>query len=311
MKKSVLSNMKIWVTVLLSLLLVGMVLFGVFGFNKSIDYKEGYEVQVSANDILDDSVSIMKNATEKYFSDNGLKPVNSSSQTLNGGETLVYKFDKDVSEHIDGLKTDVQAALDSKGITVEVNAFETIKKYDSYAGYSILAGCIVLAIAFIYNTIADKMKIANALTIVAAAMVSILLYMALVAIIRVSFAPFGVAMGVLSGLLTLVYSTGILAKCKEAVNKGVKKTNFEIGEDAVKNSALRLCVIECTIIIVALITIIFGSAVVASSGILALIASASATFVSAIFVGPLWATLSGKKPDKNRPAEKQEDKSQE
>ena len=153
MKKSLLPGMKIWITIIISVLLVGMVLLGIFGFNKSIDYRAGYEVSVTANDILDDSVEIMKSTTEKYFSDNGLKPVKQTEQQLNGGETLIYKFDKDVSAHKDGLQTAVQAKLTEKGLTVTVNTYETMKKYESYAGYAILAGCIVLAAFFLYNLI--------------------------------------------------------------------------------------------------------------------------------------------------------------
>ncbi|MBP5466924.1 MAG: hypothetical protein J6Y43_05125, partial [Clostridia bacterium] len=301
MKKSLLSNMKIWITVTLSVLLVGMVLFGIFGFAKSVDYKDGYEISVTANDILDDSVDVMKNATEKYFNDNGLKPVKGSSQTLNGGETLVYKFYNDVSDHKEGLKAAVQEALDSKGLTVTVDSYETIKEYDSYAGYAILAGCIVLAAAFVYCLITDK-NVASGLALLAASIVSVLLYMSLTAIIRVSFAPFGVAMGVFAGLLSLVYSFGILARCKDTVKKDVKAAAAEIGEKAALKSSLRICVIECTIIVLGIIAIIAGGGVLASFGALALIASASSAFTSIIFAAPIWAALLGTKPGKNVPA---------
>ena len=47
MKCTLLKKIKIFFVVALALIVVGFTMFGIFGFNQTVDYKPSYEVQAS------------------------------------------------------------------------------------------------------------------------------------------------------------------------------------------------------------------------------------------------------------------------
>ena len=107
--KNVLGKFKWFIIAALVLIVAGMTLFGVLGFNNTVDYKDSYEVHVGIDQSVDAAKVILKDASENYFEEKDIKY--SSYQVVDDGVKLIYKFKNDVTSDVSGLQTAIQTAL--------------------------------------------------------------------------------------------------------------------------------------------------------------------------------------------------------
>ena len=82
MKNRLTVTFKVILTIVLSLIVVGITVASIFGFNNVVDYKDSYEVVVGINQKIDDKAETAKNTAEKYFEAKGVTPVEYFTQKV-------------------------------------------------------------------------------------------------------------------------------------------------------------------------------------------------------------------------------------
>ena len=250
-----LKKYKIFFIAVLSLLVVGMILFGIFGINSDIDSRKAYELKVSVNIDVEDSVEVTKTASEKAIKDNGLNYVD--VQVADDGMTIIYKFDKDATKIKTKVQTAVQTALDKLGnsqleATVESNV--VIGGYYKQVGKFILALGIALAIVFIYSLILEKLS--GGVAVGCSTLLAGVLATAMLGITRIPAganvgALIAIAMAVgggLSAMLCAKYRTGLKTADKVRPNEIVENVHLSM----IKVYAV-LAIVLCVIALLGLI----------------------------------------------------------
>ncbi len=297
MKKSI-NKLKFFVVITLSLLVVGMALFGIFGLNGSVDYPNksvnGYEVTVSVDQNAGESYSIMKSATEKYFANKGIKPVANTVQSIGEGRQLIYKFTTDVTANVEGLSDFVMsklAAEDTAG-TVKTAVNEVYHKDSNGVWWFVLALGIAVVVITLYQLIMEKL--AGAIATLASTALSAILFLAIMAITRIPAAPF-IAIGIAAaGVIGGILSAATVNRYKEEsaiYNVSAK----ELTEKVAVTERKKYVIFMIAIAILGIALIAFGLPYLMTAGaqlILAgLVGTYSAYFCSAI----IWPAIKGAK----------------
>lgn len=293
--KSVMSKMKIAIIITLIVLVAGMAILGVFGLNNTVDYKAGYELQVSVDQSIDEAKTILKTSSDAFLSEKGIKSAKYAYQELDDGRVLVYKFNKAVTNDVTGMKDYINAALDAnevaKGAEPKVVVNEVIGNKDGQIGWVILALGITLAVAFIYTLIMEKL--ASAVAVVCSAIISALTFVALTALTRIPVANFFGAFLGLSFALALALSVATVNKYKQAIKEsGKDKVSYRAIADKVGASDVKKYLLTLVAVLIAGVAVsaFFVPYMMIIGGQLA-IAGVAAVF-SAYFTTPLiWTAI--------------------
>lgn len=204
----------VWVAVSAAILIAGIVLFALFGFNTSLDRPAGKTVDVSYNvdvELSEENKNLLSEASEAAFAANGVTyeeklelegqaDPNSSSQSefypTGNDFTLRYVFDADVSsEALANAVTAINEAVDAASlgtgasvtVTTHTLSLQTFNESLWRAAVAVLTGAVV---ALIY--VGVRFGVGCALTGLAAAVNDMLLTLSFFAITRVpvyAFAP--------------------------------------------------------------------------------------------------------------------------
>lgn len=204
----------VWVAVSAAILIAGIVLFALFGFNTSLDRPAGKTVDVSYNvvvELSEENKNLLSEASEAAFAANGVTyeeklelegqaDPNSSSQSefypTGNDFTLRYVFDADVSsEALANAVTAINEAVDAASlgtgasvtVTTHTLSLQTFNESLWRAAVAVLTGAVV---ALIYLGV--RFGVGCALTGLAAAVNDMLLTLSFFAITRVpvyAFAP--------------------------------------------------------------------------------------------------------------------------
>ena len=296
----VMNKMKWFIIAALSILVVGMTLFGIFGFNNTVDYRVSHEIQVSVDQNIDEAKTILKSSSEKFFSDNKISIV--SSQIADEGATIYYKLNTDQTSKISALKTAIQTALDADTDTVGINAEAkislTVKGGYLQTGSVLLALGIALVVIFLFVLIMEKL--AGAVAVVASAAASTLIFVSLMAITRIPAVPFVEIMATFGGLLAAVLAISNVGRYKEEIkNSDTKYSVCDIVEKvAIKDAKRYLFVLIAVLVASVAVMVFFTPYMLVMGGQLA-IAGISA-IVCSYFITPLvWTAIKGRKEKKN------------
>ena len=209
-------NFKAFIVVALSVLLVGITLFGIFGFNQSVDYTKSYELEVSVDQRAGDATEVLQASVEKYFENKKITPVAGTKQVLDDGMGLIYKFDKNVENQVEGIKDFVATELAAKDITsvevsAEVRAFAGAAAFDDWM--IIVSAAILMALIFVYASIMEKL--AGGTATVFSAALSLLLFIALMGITRLPASPFVVISAAIATVIGAALSVSTVGRYKE------------------------------------------------------------------------------------------------
>lgn len=225
MKSGVMNKMKWFVVSALIVLLVGMTLLGVFGFNNTIDYSESYEISVSIALNDDDAKQILSSTSSKYLEDNDIDVV--SVKKVDDGMTIIYQTNEDYTAKTTGLKDAVDTALSANPKTNGTHSTVACNiMYES--DYTqplkvILAFGIGLVAIFVYLLIMNKL--ASALAVICSSVLSVLVFVAVLAITRIPALPtfeFGaVGAGVIGAILSILTVSKYKEELKNAVNNKI------------------------------------------------------------------------------------------
>ncbi len=183
-------NAKLCIIITLILIVAGMAFFAI-GPNQTVDYSNSYEVRVSVNQKT--GIETVKSATEKYFSDNGIKTAEYAFQELDDGKVLIYKFKNEVPEKIYGLANYVQPQLEET-LKVTVDVDEVVANDNQLSGWVLVALGIATVAIFLYALIMEKLS--GAIATLSSSIFSAVLFVALINLTRIPAYPFfGVGIG--------------------------------------------------------------------------------------------------------------------
>ena len=297
--KSITSKKKLWIIITVAVLVVGFVFFAIFGLNKSVDFKDSYEVSISVDDYNIDNATKTQETVEKYFLDNGYKFVKDAEQLFDSslGYKLVYKFANDIEIDTFELKQIVSGLYDaSYNMTVSVEYRDVVVSNQTYFGWALLALGLALVASFIYVLIFEKGI--GALTMALVSLVGSFLYFALVAITRIPTNNYFAFMLSSALVLGAVLSSGMVNRFREEIrlndsvsNGSEKLSNPQIADKAALSSLLRFVFVFGALLIVSLVMIAFGAVTVKIIGLNLLVVAISSVFASFVGTPLIWSAL--------------------
>lgn len=292
MKCSVLSKFKTWLVITLAVIVVGMAMIGILNINKGVDFVPSYEVSVSVDQNVANATDTVKAEAEKYFEEKGLKFVSYAYQTMQKGNTHVYKFQSKTLINEKELADLLNQKLNSDKAFAEVFVRETVNPI-SYEGLEVLlaAGLVIVAI-FIYLFFLQKA--ASAFTVVLVSVISALMYASLIAITRIPVYPYFAISVVIAGLLAAVLSSATTEKYKEALKSGADYK--EIAEMGASSSIGRHAFVFFTLLVTAVaLAVAGGFGYLTYVGLALIVADVASVFTAYVWTPILWVLLKGNK----------------
>ena len=292
---------KLFIVITLAVLVVGMAIFGFFGFNQAIDYSKGYEVRVSIDQNTTSARQILQSSTQQYFDLKGVNPVDYATQQLNDGKIIVYKFDKDIKLDKQALKSHIQSNLDQNSlnnITANVEYDLVLGNGEIEIGWLLLGIGIGLVATFIYALIMEKLS--GAVAMLCSSVVSALAFTSILSLVRLPSAPAFSASLVLAIALSAVLSLTTVAKLKESYKNSVNKPNvIELTEKVMKNEGKKYLFVAIAVGVCAVALSAFLVPYIMFAGGQILLAGLSATVVSYFVTPLLWSAIKSDKKKKN------------
>lgn len=291
---NVMTKMKWFIIFALIVLVAGMTMLGLYGFNNTVDYSKSYEVRVRLEQNIDNHKQTLQNTADDYFASKGISIV--SCQKEDDGVGIIYKLtDKVSNDKIAELQQKINEKLD--GLETGNNVTVTINQVYENSFLQplniLIAYGIALVVIFLYMLIMNKL--ASAVAVVLSSIFSVLMFVAVVALTRIPAAPYFELMAMMSGVLGAVLSVITVGGYREKL-KGAEKVSA-------KDIAIKVGKIDSKKYLFAFIVSMVGAVAVAAfllpymmvlGGQIA-IAGAVAVPV-AYFVTPLiWMGIKGKK----------------
>lgn len=298
MKKSVMKNMKFFIAAALIILVVGMTLFGVLGLNQTVDYKNGYELNIAVDQDAGGSVDAVKTATEDYLSDKDVSYSVWDHTQMNEGRTLIYKFSEDYTQEIEGLEEELRAVLDDKdlqavGVTVKFYELKDDVKIDAWM--PLAAAGVAIAVIFVYALIMEKL--AASVAVIVSAVVAPLLFVAMLGITRIPANPFvsiGVALAMIIGAgLSITTVRRLKEESKNVANEKLSYT--EIADKVAPLERAKYVLVTASIAVGAIALAATGSLYMMVAGLQLLVAGVVGTFTSYFMTPLLWSAIKGSK----------------
>ena len=278
---------KIWLVATVLIVLAGIVMLSIFGFNNTVDYSKGYELTVGVDQKIEGQDLVFQTA-EEYFSEKGIAPKNYTKVYLNDGASVVYKFDSAVDIDKDTLVLKIENAIDNEFalVSVDFNEFSSYKQ-DNVLNFS-LALLITAVVIFVLALILGKIKVS--LGILLASIVSLIFYLGMVALFRIPVCDFLSVFTALSFIFGAILSAILLFKFKAIAKlSDGKNTACEIAKQGAKSSALKLVVLCGVVVLTAVSLLIFGTTYLKFLALHLLVSSVASISTALIGGSSYWA----------------------
>lgn len=295
---SVISKIKWFIICALVVVVVGMTLFGVFGFNNTVDYQKSYELNVTVDQSIDEAKEVIRTSSNKYLNDKGIKAVDFAYQELDGGFVLIYKFtDKvqvDTADFESVIDTALSAETKTQGVLSSVSFNEVTVNVDNQYGYTLLAIGVALIALFVYALFMEKLS--GAVAIACSSIGSFVVYVSLVAITRLPVINFVSAISALSFAIGGALSATTVNRYREEFKNSTSKPDVYAIVNNIASAEWKKYLFTAIVAIVAGVAISAFikpyAMIVGAHIVLAVIAST----VTAFFMSPLiWSAIKGKK----------------
>ena len=299
MKLKVNGKFKIWTVCIIAVLVLGLGLLGILGFNQTVDFKESYEVVVSMDTQLEVETQKLHDYAEEYLDSKGIVAVDYATETVDGpigGYSVIYKFDKNV--HIDqaDMLTFVKNKINIDQVVVTVDYNKVSPYYSVPFGWIALGLGIATVVIFLYLLIVEKC--ASALSVMLSSLLSIVGYIAMLGIVRLPSQPFAPTMAVFAFALATFLSTGLVNRFKEevrlnnSVTQSTDRLTFgQIADKVANASKLRFAFVFVALALISVLMVIIGATYVKFLGLHILVASLCGVFSSLIGVPLIWPQL--------------------
>lgn len=307
------SKLKICAIVSLSLILIGIIIISVFGFNLGIDFTGGTVLNVKVGSKLEEgnNYSIVSTQITNIFKSEGFE-IGYIQQEGEGEEAQIairFKDKKGLTEdqmqtEINNVKTKLETELELDGSTLNV----TVSNGSRIAGSasktllinSILA--ILIAIILILIYIAVRFELLSGLTAILMLVHDVLIMCALVAIFRIQ-----INAGFIAGLITIIgYSINNVIMVFDRIRENKKRedckslTSNEIANLSIKQVFSRTILTALTTIVSILALVIIGVDSIKEFLIPILFGLLSGVYSSTMLAGPIWAFINDKTSKKSK-----------
>ena len=292
----ILAKTKLWLIIALAVVVAGVAMFAIFGFNQTADNKASYEVQVAVDQNVNGAASVAKETAEKYFNEINYKYCGSLTQEYDDGAEYIYKFDTAKEFNKDELKSRIEEALNEKGLSglnleVTVNYKETVVTSGVGVWKLVLACAISLVAAFIITAIVNKF--ASAFTVVVNGVFAFIIHLALVSVTRVPAFPALIVGESTAVILTMLFSFFIVCGFKEGLKANEKADVNEITEKELNRSLKTLCLVAILGIFAAIFFAFTFKVYFVYTGLQIAIAIITAFLVSCVSTPSLWKVFKG------------------
>lgn len=295
--KCCVNKFKILSVILLVVVLAGMFVLGFVGLNQTVDYKQSYEIQVGIEQNIKGSVDVVKKASESYFSQKGIKITSYATQTLNDGATVIYKADSINNFVKQDLLNAVKNALSSTEFSAwecTVNAYKTDVVEKTSLLYTLIALGVSAVLIFIYALVAEKL--ATAVATLCSGVISALVFVSLIALLRISASPTFWVMLSVAFVLGSAFGVAMSNRFKETMklSGNEKLSSFEIASVGAKMSMTRFWLLLISGLIVGIGLIVLGfviSGYFANIGYQVVVAVVSALLSALTFTPIIWACI--------------------
>lgn len=201
------------ITVVLALIVVGIALASIFGFNNSVDYKDSYEVVVGVTQKIDEKSIAAKNAAENFFEAKGVAPVDYLSQTSNDASRFIYKFETKTEIDVNELKAEIEKAVNdaSIGVIAEVSELKDVSNKADLGLVWVLSIAVVFGLVYL----AISENFASGLSAIFTAITAGVLFVAMLGLTRLPAYPFLSLNLMVTFILTFVLSLVLARRFKE------------------------------------------------------------------------------------------------
>ncbi len=286
---------KWFIVATLAILVVGMTFFGIFGFNNTIDYSDGYELKIVIDQPLDSAKEALKKSSNDYFAEKGISVV--STQEVDDGMGIIFKFSSDVSSSISEteMTSKIKTSMQLDGVDVETFKFAIVHGSSNVkVGNALLGLAIGLVVIFVY--VAFMEKIASALAVCASYVLSMLGFTALMGILRIPAAPLVEVFMVFSAVFAAILSITTVGRYKEQVKNTEGKVDFAKLSLAVMEMEKKKYILSlATVLIAGVALIALFTSNTFYAGAQLILAGVSAVSVSYYLTPLVWTAIKAKK----------------
>ena len=298
----ILNKSRIWIIITVAILVVGLTLLTIFGFNNGVDFKNTFEVKITASEGINNVTDTIEVSSTEYFAENGISYSSYATQVTESG--VIYKFSYKPTElNVTKLQEYVANAVEEieglAGIEISVEGpYQTAVYYPTNVWFLILT--IVLSLIAIFAYLCFMEKVAGAISVVATSILSTIVYTAFLALTRIPVLPYYLATLISTFIITAVISVVIVNRCRE-LRKNVgndKLADIQVSDKATVSSLFRVAFMLGALVLSGLALLIVGNGYLRFLGLQLIALALTSAFVSLAFTGTIWAFFNkGKKKE--------------
>lgn len=299
------SKLKVCGIVSASLILIGILIFCIFGFNLGIDFTGGTVLNVKVGSVLEEgnNYQIVQTQANNIVEKNGFKVGYIQQEGIGDEASLVIRFqdkagltEDQMQAEIEVLKTKLETGLslnnETLNVTVSNGSRIAASSTQSLLVNSILA--ILIAVILILIYIAIRFELLSGLTAILMLVHDVLIMCTFVAIFRIQ-----INAGFIAALITIIgYSINNVIVVFDRIRENKKKeafansTSTELANSSIKEVFGRTMLTALTTIIAILALTILGVASIREFLLPILFGLLSGVYSSTMLAGPVWAFIS-------------------
>ncbi|MBE5746032.1 MAG: protein translocase subunit SecF [Clostridiales bacterium] len=301
------SKLKICSIISSVLIIAGILIVSIFGFNLGIDFVGGTVLNVKVGSVLEqgNNYNIVSSQLTNIVENNGFKVGYIQQEGVGEESTIIVRFvdktnltEEQMQEEIDNLKTEIQSglSLNNETLNVEISNGSRIAATASRSLLinSILA--ILIAVILILIYIAIRFELLSGLTAILMLIHDVLIMCALVAVFRIQ-----INAGFIAALITIIgYSINNVIIVFDRIRENKKKEAYsnatpnELANISIKQVLSRTILTALTTIVAILALTILGVASIKEFLLPILFGLLSGIYSSVMLAGPVWAFISSK-----------------
>lgn len=307
---------KIWFLIPLVILLIGGIMFGVFGFNLGIDFTGGTVIEISVGSAFEGNNGEQvkqqyKSDIEQVLKDAGLK-ISYYQQSGTGEETKLVVRYQDIKgkteEQMEEISSTVVANLKTE-LSLSDEQIEQSQRIGATASSELLINCllaILVAVILMLIYIGIRFELSFGISAIVALMHDVVIMCALMAIFQIQINSSFVA-----ALITIIgYSINntIVVFDRIRDNKKLEKyqlfSNAQIANISIKKTLTRTIYTTITTLFAIVILAIIGVSTIKEFALPIIFGLLAGTYSSIFVAGPLWAIINDRTVKRNSKAAK-------
>ena len=301
------SKLKVCSIISGALILIGIIIISIFGFNLGIDFTGGTVLNVKVGSVLEEgnNYTVISNQISDIIEDNGFKVGYVQQEGIGAEAQVTVRFqdkkgltEEQMQNSLDELKTEIEEniTLNGTNLTVEVSNGSRIAASASKTLLinSILA--ILIAVILILIYIAIRFELLSGLTAILMLIHDVLIMCSLVAIFQIQ-----INAGFIAALITIIgYSINNVIIIFDRIRENKKNENLKdetsksLVNMSIKQVIKRTLLTALTTFVSIFMLTILGVSSIKEFLIPILFGLVSGVYSSTMLAGPVWAFINDK-----------------